>query len=161
MRMCLTPRAKGRGIDSRRWQVLLFFCLYFFSLFFFPIFFKFSIQNSNSKYCVRPNLTLNRPFYHETVPHSLYFFLHLSSILSVLLSTAIFAPLPTALVWELFFPCFYGFVSLIIFPIKEHVCRTGHTTVTTVVDLKCAFDVRLLYDCLCLLVCQYPRKYSK
>ena len=159
MRMCLTPRAKGRGIDSRRWQVLLFFCLYFFSLFFFPIFFKFSIQKYLFLRPAKPNT--NGPFYHETAPHSLYFFLHSSSILSVLLSTAIFAPLPTALVWELFFPCFYGFVSLIIFPIKEHVCRTGHTTVTTVEDLKCAFDVRLLYDCLCLLVCQYPRKYSK
>ena len=159
MRMCLTPRAKGRGIDSRWCQILLFFCLYFsvfsFSLFFLNLVFK------SICFCVRPNLTLNRPFYHETAPHSLYFFLHSSSILSVLLSTAIFAPLPTALVWELFFPCFYGFVSLIIFPIKEHVCRTGHTTVTTVEDLKCAFDVRLLYDCLCLLVCQYPRKYSK
>ena len=159
MRMCLTPRAKGRGIDSRRRQVLLFFCLYFFSLFFFPIFFKFSIQKYLFLRPAQPNT--NGPFYHETAPHSLYFFLHSSSILSVLLSTAIFAPLPTALVWELFFPCFYGFVSLIIFPIKEHVCRTGHTTVTTVEDLKCAFDVRLLYDCLCLLVCQYPRKYSK
>lgn len=159
MRMCLTPRAKGRGIDSRRWQVLLFFCLYFFSLFFFPIFFKFSIQKYLFLRPAQPNT--NGPFYHETAPHSLYFFLHSSSILSVLLSTAIFAPLPTALAWELFFPCFYGFVSLIIFPIKEHVCRTGHTTVTTVEDLKCAFDVRLLYDCLCLLVCQYPRKYSK
>ena len=157
--MCLTPRAKGWGIDSRRWQVLLFFCLYFFSLFFFPIFFKFSIQKYLFLRPAQPNT--NGPFYHETAPHSLYFFLHSSSILSVLLSTAIFAPLPTALVWELFFPCFYGFVSLIIFPIKEHVCRTGHTTVTTVEDLKCAFDVRLLYDCLCLLVCQYPRKYSK
>lgn len=124
MRMCLTPRAKGRGIDSRRWQVLLFFCLYFFSLFFFPIFFKFSIQKYLFLRPAQPNT--NGPFYHETAPHSLYFFLHSSSILSVLLSTAIFAPLPTALVWELFFPCFYGFVSLIIFPIKEHVCRTGH-----------------------------------
>lgn len=124
MRMCLTPRAKGRGIDSRRWQVLLFFCLYFFSLFFFPIFLNLVFKSIC--FCVRPNLTLNRPFYHETAPRSLYFFLHSSSILSVLLSTAIFAPLPTALVWELFFPCFYGFVSLIIFPIKEHVCRTGH-----------------------------------
>ena len=122
--MCLTPRAKGRGIDSRRWQVLLFFCLYFFSLFFFPIFLNLVFKSIC--FCVRPNLTLNRPFYHETAPRSLYFFLHSSSILSVLLSTAIFAPLPTALVWELFFPCFYGFVSLIIFPIKEHVCRTGH-----------------------------------
>ena len=137
-----------------------YFFVFIFSVFSFSLFFL-NLVFKSICFCVRPNLTLNRPFYHETAPHSLYFFLHSSSILSVLLSTAIFAPLPTALVWELFFPCFYGFVSLIIFPIKEHVCRTGHTTVTTIEDLKCAFDVRLLYDCLCLLVCQYPRKYSK
>ena len=137
-----------------------YFFVFIFSVFSFSLFFL-NLVFKSICFCVQPNLTLNRPFYHETAPHSLYFFLHSSSILSVLLSTAIFAPLPTALVWELFFPCFYGFVSLIIFPIKEHVCRTGHPTVTTVEDLKCAFDVRLLYDCLCLLVCQYPRKYSK
>lgn len=145
-----------------RFQAVASFTIFlslFFQSFLFPYFFKFSIQKHLFLRPAQPNT--NGPFYHETAPHSLYFFLHSSSILSVLLSTAIFAPLPTALVWELFFPCFYGFVSLIIFPIKEHVCRTGHTTVTTVEDLKCAFDVRLLYDCLCLLVCQYPRKYSK